>query len=178
MPFRLKNAGAIFQRLMDQIFGYLNFVFVHLDDLLINSGTEEEHCRNLQEVSGHLSKAVLAIDMPKSDFFASELEFLRYVIDPDSIRPSPKHTAAVQDCPALRSKEDISKFLGLLNFFRSFLPDAALLLQPQSDEESAIFVWEKSQQEAFQQAKQALLNTDASRTHLGAALMQGGEQQP
>ena len=53
---------------------------------------------------------------------------------------------------------------------------------------SAVFAWEKSQQDAFQQAKQALLdaiilqhpsstaqiqlNTDASVTHIGAALMQ------
>ena len=50
MPFGLKNAGSTFQRLMDQIFGDLDFVFVYLDDILISSGTEEEHCRHLQEV--------------------------------------------------------------------------------------------------------------------------------
>ena len=105
--------------------------------------------------------------------------------------------AAVRDYPAPRSKEDISKFLGLLNFFRSFLPDAALLLQPLTSlmKKSAVFVWEKGQQEAFQQAKQALLNavtlqhpsptaqvqlnTAGSETQVGAALMQReNEQQP
>ena len=50
MPFGLKIAGATFQRLMDQIFGDLDFVFVYLDDILISSGTEEEHCRHLRQV--------------------------------------------------------------------------------------------------------------------------------
>ena len=160
MPFRLKNAGATFQRLMDQIFGDLDFVFIYLDDILISSETEGKHCRRLQEVFKRLSKAGLAINLPKSKFFAAELEFLGHVIDADGIRPFQKHTAAVRDYPAPRSKEDISKFLGILNFFRSFLPDAALLLQPLTSlmKKSAVFVWEKGQQEAFQQAKQALLN--------------------
>ena len=135
MPFGLKNAGATFQRIMDQIVGDLDFVFIYLHDILISLGTE-------------------------SEFFASELEFLGHIIKVNGIRPSPKHTAAVRDYPAPRSKEDISKFLGLLNFFRSFLPDATLLLQPMTSlmKKSAVFVWEKSQQVAFQQAKQALLN--------------------
>ena len=96
---------------------------------MISSETKEEHCRHLQEVFKHLSKAGLAINLPKSKFFAAELEFLGHVIDADGIRPFQKHTAAVRDYPAPGSKEDISKFLGLLNFYRSFLPEAALLLQ-------------------------------------------------
>ena len=55
---------------MDQICWDLDYVFVYLDDILISSGTEEEH---LQEVFKRLSKAGLAINLPKSEFFASEL---------------------------------------------------------------------------------------------------------
>ena len=43
MPFGLKNTGATFQRLMDSIFGDLDFVFIYLDDILISSETEAEH---------------------------------------------------------------------------------------------------------------------------------------
>ena len=73
MPFRLKNAGATFQRLMDQIFGDLDFVFIYLDEILISSETEGKHCRHLQEVFKRLSKAGLAINLPKSEFFALEV---------------------------------------------------------------------------------------------------------
>ena len=67
---------------------------------------------------------------------------------------------------------------------------AVLLLQPLTSlvKKSAVFVWEKDKQDAFQQAKRALLNavtlqhpsptaqiklnTDASGTHIEATLMQ------
>ena len=35
-------------------FGDLDFVFVYLDDILISSGTEEDHCRHLRKVFGRL----------------------------------------------------------------------------------------------------------------------------
>ena len=43
-----------------------------------------------------------------------------------------------------RKIQYISRFLGLLNFFRSFLPNATLLLQPLTSlmKKSAVFVWE------------------------------------
>ena len=59
---------------MEQILGDLDFVFVYLDDILISSGPKEEHCKHLREVFDSLHKAGLAINLPKSEFFASELE--------------------------------------------------------------------------------------------------------
>ena len=47
MPFWLKNAGATFKRLMDQIFGDLDFVFVYLDDILISSVFNRLHKASL-----------------------------------------------------------------------------------------------------------------------------------
>ena len=67
MPFGFKNAGATFQRLMDSIFGDLDFVFVYLDDILISSENEEEHSRHLREVFKRLSKAGLAINAAKNE---------------------------------------------------------------------------------------------------------------
>ena len=56
---------------MDHIFWNLDFVSVHLDDILISSGTEEDHSKYLRAVFDHLH------NLPKSEFFSSKLEFLR-----------------------------------------------------------------------------------------------------
>ena len=43
-------------------------------------------------------------------------------IDTHEIRPSPKHTAAIQNYPIQQTNDKISCFLGLLNFFQGFIP--------------------------------------------------------
>jgi Reverse transcriptase (RNA-dependent DNA polymerase) len=50
MPYGLCNASSTFQRLMDEIFGDLPYVFCFIDDLLIASKTPEEHQKHLREV--------------------------------------------------------------------------------------------------------------------------------
>ena len=56
MPFGLKNAPAVFQRLMQQVLADLNlpdhpeFVSVYKDDLLVFSRTLEEHIQHLNMV--------------------------------------------------------------------------------------------------------------------------------
>ena len=57
---------------------------------------KEEHCKNLREVFARLHKASLAINLPKSEFFASEFKFLGHIVDASGIRPSPKHTAGYE----------------------------------------------------------------------------------
>ena len=44
MPLGLRNSGATFQRVMDQIFRQISCVFVYLDDVLIFS-PDEAHTR-------------------------------------------------------------------------------------------------------------------------------------
>lgn len=110
-----------------------------------------------------LQKACLTINLPKYEFFATKLEFLSHVVNTSRIKPLswPKYTAAIQDYPTPCSKEEISIFLRLLNFFRSFSPAAALLLQPLTNlmKKKALFVWGKEQRDSFDQAKEALLNS-------------------
>ena len=49
MPFRLKNAGATYQRLMTKIFKPLigHMVEVYIDDIVVKSKTKEKHTQRL-----------------------------------------------------------------------------------------------------------------------------------
>ena len=48
MPFGLRNAAQLFQRLMDHLFSKFGFVFIYLDDILIASKSWSEHLLHLQ----------------------------------------------------------------------------------------------------------------------------------
>ena len=89
------------------------FFFVYLDDILISSGTEEEHRKHLQEVFRLLQRAGLTINLPKSEFFAKELEFLSQCQQNHAVAQA---HSMVKDYHVPRRKDEVSKFLGLLNF--------------------------------------------------------------
>jgi len=67
MPFGLRNAPAVFQRLMQKVLAGLNpdghppFVSVYLDDILIFSKTFEGHLSHLQMMITRLSDAGLKL---------------------------------------------------------------------------------------------------------------------
>ena len=48
--FGLRNAGATFQRLMDDIFGDLDFVVVYIDDILVFSRSKHQNLKHLSIV--------------------------------------------------------------------------------------------------------------------------------
>ena len=51
MPFRLKNAGATYQKLMNKMFAHQigRNVQVYVDNMLVKSLQEDDHLGNLQE---------------------------------------------------------------------------------------------------------------------------------
>jgi len=65
MPFVLTNAPTTFMDLMNRVFKpYLDiFVIVFIDDILIYSGTPEEHAYNLRKVLEVLRKHELSVKL-------------------------------------------------------------------------------------------------------------------
>ncbi len=74
MPFGLKNATQMFQRLMDHICTGMDFVFVHLDDVLIASCTKDEHKEHLTKLFPCLSDHGLVKKPVKCQFGVSCIE--------------------------------------------------------------------------------------------------------
>ena len=73
MPFGLHSEAQTFQRFMDVI---LKFCFSYIDDLLITSTTLKELLQHLKLILKRLGNYRHLINIPKSVFGVSELDFL------------------------------------------------------------------------------------------------------
>jgi transposase InsO family protein len=133
MPFGLKNAAQTFQRLMDKIFSHLPFLFTYLDDHLIASRTLEEHHRHLRQFFELLQANGLQINPEKCVFAATEVDFLGHRVTADGIAPLRKPVDALLQLPMPEDVKQLQRFLGLINFYRRFLPGIAGTLKPLTD---------------------------------------------
>ena len=89
MPFGLKNAPALFQRMMNHILQeYLDdLVAVYLDDIIIYSKIFEEHIKHITKVLEKLREANLIIKLRKCKFFEVEISFLEHIVRRYGLKP-------------------------------------------------------------------------------------------
>ncbi|GFT40028.1 hypothetical protein TNCV_12601 [Trichonephila clavipes] len=125
MSFGLRNAPSTFQRFINEVLFGLEFVFPYLDDILVASETEEEHKTHLKLVFDLLQKHGLRVNISKSTLGVTHLEFLGYLITPEGSKPLPEKVDAILSYKLPETIRDLRTFLGLINFYRRYLKDAA-----------------------------------------------------
>ena len=133
MPFGLKNAGMSFQRMMDRLLQGVPFAFCLIDDILVASKDMETHIQHLQEIFELLRTGCLVLNLEKCCFARSEVDFLGQVISASGLRPLPSKVSAIQQHSLPVTVKDMQQLLGMLNFYRKFIPAAAQLLWPLTD---------------------------------------------
>ena len=90
MPFRLTNAPATFQHLMELCLGdyHLKYCIIYLDDIIIFSKTPEEHIHRLGKVFQKLDEASLQLKSSKCELFKDRLEYLVMLCPVEESRPA------------------------------------------------------------------------------------------
>jgi hypothetical protein len=162
MTFGLRNAGNTFQRLMDRILAGLDFVFVYLDDVIIGSRSMSEHLQHVRILFQRLQAAGLVINCEKCVFGVPEVDFLGHHISAAGVSPIASRVTAINDHPRPTTVKELQGFLGVINFYRRFIPAAAHILKPLTDQlkgrpkPAASIPWTEAMQAAFAAAKAAL----------------------
>jgi cleavage and polyadenylation specificity factor subunit 1 len=195
MSFGLRNAAQTFQRFMDEILKDLDFCFAYLDDILVFSHSPEEHDKHLRSLFTQLKTYGILLNPSKCVFRVPEISFLGYKISSHGSQPLPERIADLQACPPPKTVSQLRRFLGMLNFYRRFLPHAASMQAPLHEVLSGPRVkgshpvsWTPALHTAFDECKASLsqaallahpdstaplaLVTDASTSAMGAVLQQ------
>jgi hypothetical protein len=194
MPFSLRNAGCTFQRLMDRALSGLCGSFWYLDDIITASKDEEQHKVDLNNLSQQLQDKGLVINGEKCKFGQKKLDFLGHEVSAAGTKPLQDNVAALMNFPLPQNIKQLQALLGLVNFYRRFIPAAAAVLRPLTEclkggkSGTEKLQWSEPMLLAVNKAKAAVaaattlahpamgaelsLAVDASADHVGAALQQ------
>ena len=153
MPFGLTNAPTVFQHMMNDIFcEYLDqFTVVYLDDILIFSPDLDINNHDVCHVLSRLREDSVYAKYEKCAFKQSFVEFLGYIISPDSISMDQRKVVAIQELQPLTQLRDIQSFLGFANFYRRFIKGVSNFVQPlvALSHKDQPFCWMLAEQNAF-----------------------------
>lgn len=194
MPFGLSNAAQTFQRFINEVLRGLDFVFVYIDDILVASKSAEEHVAHLEMVFERLFNYGLRINLDKCILGVEELPFLGFLVSKNGLKPLPDKVEPILTYNRPKTVKDLRRFLGLLNYYRRCIRNAAQQQSPLNDllkgvkKKTAKLEWADDAIQAFESCKESLakatllaypdfkaqlaLYTDASDTAVGAALNQ------
>ncbi len=92
-------------------------------------------------------------------FATPSLEILGHTISATGAAPTADHAAGIKNCPPPQDIKQLQRFLGMVNFYRCFLPKCAQILKPLTDllkGGAKALERTNSAQEAFQNAKRLL----------------------
>ena len=118
---------------MDNVTGQLPGVFAYIDDVLVASSSAVQHERDLRRLFDALKRFGLVVNSSKCVFGVSELQFLGHHVSARGIRPLPEKVDAVRRFERPRTVKSLQRFLGLVNFYRRFLPHIAATMRPLTD---------------------------------------------
>ena len=132
MPFGLTNAPAAFMDLMNRVFNpYLDkFVIVFIDDILVYSGSLEEHAEHLQTVLQILRELQLYAKFSKCQFWLDRVAFLGHVISVEGVSVDPKKIEAVVNWNPPKNVSEVRIFLGLAGYYRKFVEGFSKIAAP------------------------------------------------
>ncbi|GJU87732.1 reverse transcriptase domain-containing protein, partial [Tanacetum coccineum] len=114
--FRLKNAGAAYQRLVDKAFQKQigRNLEAYVDDLVIKSCTEQEVIQDVEETFKTLRKINMKLNPKKCTFGMKEGVFLGYKVNSDGLMVYPDKVEAVLSLPSPKCLKDVQRLNGKL----------------------------------------------------------------
>ena len=192
-PFGVKEGPGVFSRMMAEHFRDMLFkkALVFLDDVILIGKSVEELLSHFEEYCTKIRAAKLKTKPSKCFLFRKEVAFLGHLVNENGVKTDPAKVEAVRCWTTPSRRRDVRSFLGLVNFYRRFIPNCSTIAKPLTALTSLKekFDWTPECQESFNTLKEKLcsspllgypredggqfkLSTDASDVGLGFVLSQ------
>ena len=158
VPFRLTQAPAYFQKLINDVLKGCNFAMGYLDDIIIYSRSEKEHLEHLEELFTRLKTARLKLKLEKCCFFKKHIQYLGHLISAEGIQPLPEKLESITKMSAPKNPKEVKQFLGLMGYYRKLVPRFADISRvlTQLTKKDVEFKWTPKCENSFQILKEFL----------------------
>ena len=134
LPMGIAGSPDIFQSKMSELMATLEFVRTYLDDLLcITKGDLKDHLAKLRLVFDKLQGAGLKVNADKSNFCATETEYLGYILTRDGIKPQANKVQAILALEPPSNVKELRRFLGMVQYYRDLWAKRSDMLAPLTD---------------------------------------------
>ena len=191
LPFGIKIASETFQKYMFDTFGDLKGVKFYIDDIIIFGKDLKEHDLNVKAVMLRAREKGIKFNLKKVQLTQESVKFFGHIFSKNLVSIDPARIEVISDIPAPSNKNDVQKFLGIINYMRNFIPHMPKLTHNIRNllKKDSEFVWQAQHQLEFENLKCVIrdsaccasfdeklpleLETDASSYGLGACLKQG-----
>ena len=129
-PFGLAEAPAYFQRLVNEVLSGFTFAFGYLDDILVFNTDMKSHLENLRHLFERLRAADLKLKEVKCNFLKRHIQYPGHTVLGEGITLLPEKLNSIQKMPPPQTPKEIKQFLGLIGYYRKFVPRFSDLAQP------------------------------------------------
>ena len=202
MSFGQKTAGNTFQRAIDQMLNsHQDYAAGYIDDVSVFSDQWTKHLDHLEKVLQEFLKSGMTLKIKKCFFGRSKIQFLGHMVGGGEVSVVQSKIDAITNMPEPTTKKLLRSFLGMCNYYRTFIPlfadTAVSLTELTKGEKTGRLQFNETQRQAFNALKERLSNstklsvplydrpfkiqTDASDYAIGSCLTQiddNGQERP
>ncbi|XP_059061148.1 uncharacterized protein K02A2.6-like, partial [Achroia grisella] len=190
MPFGICSASEVFHKKMFEYFGDIQGCEMYIDDILIYAIDKKQHDEILKKVLDRCRHINLKLNKNKCKFGLDEIKYLGHRITKNGLCPDDSHISAIKNMPIPKNKKDVERFLGMITYVSTFIPNLSDRTLPLREllKKDISWHWNERHEECFNYLKTCLLkrpvlqyysmnkhiviSVDASKSGLGACLMQ------
>ncbi|UYV69971.1 K02A2.6-like, partial [Cordylochernes scorpioides] len=192
VPFGIKTAPEIFQKIMADLLQDLEGTENSMDDILIHAPDPQTLEIRTRAVLQRLKENGIKLNRDKCKFQLQEVQFLGHIVTTEGIKIDPEKVRAIGEIKSPSNKQELQRLLGMVQYMSRFIPNLAektknmrLLLKKDTP-----WLWDESLDCDLLEIKTLLrtaptlkffnpngnltLSVDASSYALGAVLLQNG----
>lgn len=193
LPFGIKGAPELFQRIMDSMLHDIEGAKAVMDDILLAGRDLESHDKILEKVIARATEWNLKLNLEKCHIRQTQVKYVGHLLTSEGLMLTPEKVQAVKEMPRPENKEEVRRFLGFVQYLSKFMKGLSEIDKPLRDltKKDVVFQWDQPQEQSFQKLKELCstapvltyydvnkpltIQCDASSYALGRALLQEGQ---